>query len=37
MTETAVYAAGGVVWRLVEGELHILVICAGFEAAFARP
>jgi len=26
MTETAVYAAGGVVWRLVEGKLKILVI-----------
>ncbi|WP_417561893.1 NUDIX hydrolase [Microbacterium sp.] len=26
MSETAVYAAGGVVWRLVEGRLNILVI-----------
>ncbi len=26
MTETAVYAAGGVVWRLVEGKLRILLI-----------
>ena len=26
MTETAVYAAGGVVWRLVEGKLKILLI-----------
>lgn len=26
MTETAVYAAGGVVWRVVDGKLHILVI-----------
>ncbi|MCK6081786.1 NUDIX domain-containing protein [Microbacterium sp. EYE_5] len=26
MTETAVYAAGGVVWRLVEGKLHVLAI-----------
>lgn len=26
MTETAVYAAGGVVWRLVDGKLKILVI-----------
>lgn len=26
MTETAVYAAGGVVWRLVEGKLMVLVI-----------
>ncbi len=26
MTETAVYAAGGVVWRVVAGKLHILVI-----------
>ncbi|MFT4136480.1 NUDIX hydrolase [Microbacterium sp.] len=26
MTDTAVYAAGGVVWRLVEGRLMILVI-----------
>ncbi|WEG09832.1 NUDIX domain-containing protein [Microbacterium horticulturae] len=26
MSETAVYAAGGVVWRLVEGKLRILVI-----------
>ncbi|GAA1639157.1 NUDIX hydrolase [Microbacterium flavum] len=26
MTETAVYAAGGVLWRLVEGKLRILVI-----------
>ncbi|WP_394280405.1 NUDIX domain-containing protein [Microbacterium sp.] len=26
MTETAVYAAGGVVWRLVEGKLHVLVV-----------
>lgn len=26
MTETAVYAAGGVVWRLVEGRLMVLVI-----------
>lgn len=26
MTETAVYAAGGVVWRMVEGKLKILVI-----------
>ena len=26
MTETAVYAAGGVVWRVVEGKLKILVI-----------
>jgi 8-oxo-(d)GTP phosphatase len=26
MTDTAVYAAGAVVWRLVEGKLHILVI-----------
>ena len=26
MTETAVYAAGGVVWRIVEGKLRILVI-----------
>lgn len=26
MTETAVYAAGGVVWRLVEGKLKVLVI-----------
>ncbi|WP_029146369.1 NUDIX hydrolase [Microbacterium luticocti] len=26
MSETAVYAAGGVVWRLVEGKLKVLVI-----------
>jgi len=26
MTDTAVYAAGGVVWRLVEGKLKILLI-----------
>ncbi|QEV99353.1 NUDIX hydrolase [Microbacterium caowuchunii] len=26
MTETAVYAAGGVVWRRVEGKLHVLLI-----------
>lgn len=26
MTETAVYAAGGVVWRVVEGKLKVLVI-----------
>lgn len=26
MTDTAVYAAGGVVWRLVEGKLRVLVI-----------
>lgn len=26
MTGTAVYAAGGVVWRVVEGRLHILLI-----------
>ncbi len=26
MTQTAVYAAGGVVWRLVEGKLKILLI-----------
>ncbi len=26
MTETAVYAAGGVVWRVVEGKLRVLVI-----------
>ncbi|WP_434810069.1 NUDIX hydrolase [Microbacterium sp. bgisy189] len=26
MTDTAVYAAGGVVWRMVEGKLHILAI-----------
>ncbi|MGP3534810.1 NUDIX hydrolase [Microbacterium sp. RD1] len=26
MTETAVYAAGGVVWRLVEGKLRVLLI-----------
>lgn len=26
MTDVAVYAAGGVVWRLIEGKLHILVI-----------
>jgi 8-oxo-dGTP diphosphatase len=26
MTETAVYAAGGVVWRIVDGKLRILVI-----------
>jgi 8-oxo-dGTP diphosphatase len=26
MTETAVYAAGGVVWRLVEGKLKVLLI-----------
>ncbi|MDQ1131061.1 NUDIX hydrolase [Microbacterium sp. SORGH_AS_0888] len=26
MTDTAVYAAGGVVWRLVEGRLRILLI-----------
>ena len=26
MTDTAVYAAGGVIWRLVEGKLLILVI-----------
>lgn len=26
MTETAVYAAGGVVWRVVDGKLRILVI-----------
>ncbi|MFV0373255.1 NUDIX hydrolase [Microbacterium sp.] len=26
MTDTAVYAAGGVVWRRIEGKLHILVI-----------
>jgi 8-oxo-dGTP diphosphatase len=26
MTETAVYAAGGVVWRLVEGKLSVLLI-----------
>lgn len=26
MTETAVYAAGGVVWRMVDGKLRVLVI-----------
>lgn len=26
MTDTAVYAAGGVLWRLVEGKLRVLVI-----------
>ena len=26
MTETAVFAAGGVVWRVVDGKLRILVI-----------
>jgi len=26
MTETAVYAGGGVVWRLIEGKLKVLVI-----------
>lgn len=26
MTDTAVYAAGGVVWRLIEGKLMVLVI-----------
>ena len=26
MTDTAVYAAGGVVWRLVDGKLLVLVI-----------
>lgn len=26
MTDTAVYAAGGVVWRMVEGKLKVLVI-----------
>ncbi|MDQ1124966.1 NUDIX hydrolase [Microbacterium trichothecenolyticum] len=26
MTETAVYAAGGVVWRIVEGKLRVLLI-----------
>jgi 8-oxo-dGTP diphosphatase len=26
VTDTAVYAAGAVIWRLVEGKLHILVI-----------
>lgn len=26
MTDTAVYAAGGVVWRLVDGKLRVLVI-----------
>lgn len=26
MTDTAVYAAGGVVWRLVEGKLKVLVV-----------
>ena len=26
MTETAVYAAGGVVWRMVEGKLRVLLI-----------
>ncbi|BDV31338.1 NUDIX hydrolase [Microbacterium terricola] len=26
MTDTAVYAAGGVVWRLIEGKLRILLI-----------
>jgi 8-oxo-dGTP diphosphatase len=26
MTETAVYAAGGVVWRVVEGKLRVLLI-----------
>ena len=26
MTETAVYAAGGVVWRIVDGKLRVLVI-----------
>ncbi len=26
MTDTAVYAAGGVVWRVVEGKLRVLVI-----------
>ncbi len=26
MTDTAVYAAGAVIWRLVDGKLHILVI-----------
>ncbi|WP_405372476.1 MULTISPECIES: NUDIX domain-containing protein [unclassified Microbacterium] len=26
MTATAVYAAGGVVWRLVDGKLHVLAI-----------
>jgi 8-oxo-(d)GTP phosphatase len=29
MTETAVYAAGGVVWREVEGRLHVLVVHRG--------
>ena len=26
MTDTAVYAAGGVVWRMVDGRLRVLVI-----------
>ncbi|MDF2555162.1 MAG: pyrophosphohydrolase including oxidative damage repair enzyme, partial [Microbacterium sp.] len=26
MTATAVYAAGGVLWRRVDGKLHILLI-----------
>ena len=26
MTETAVYAAGGVLWRVVEGKLLVLLI-----------
>ena len=26
MTETAVYAAGGVVWRIVDGKLRVLLI-----------
>lgn len=29
MTETAVYAAGAVVWRLVEGKLRVLVVHRG--------
>ena len=26
MTDTAVYAAGGVIWRMVDGKLMVLVI-----------
>ena len=26
MTDTAVYAAGGVVWRVVDGKLRVLLI-----------
>jgi 8-oxo-dGTP diphosphatase len=26
MTETAVYAAGAVCWRLIDGKMHVLVI-----------